>query len=88
MIVKQFEVAHCSVCTYVIGDQETGDTLFVRAVGRTDLPGGSSEMLEAPIRTRLFTLPDNTVVLPGHNYSPTPTSTIRQKKLSNPCVAL
>lgn len=66
----------------------TGDTLFVGAVGRTDLPGGSRETLEASIRHRLFTLPDDTAVLPGHNYGPAPTSTIRQEKLTNPGLRL
>jgi len=66
----------------------TGDTLFVGAVGRTDLPGGSWEMLATSIRNRLFTLSDDTVVLPGHNYGTIPTSTIRHEKLSNPYVAL
>ena len=61
----------------------TGDTLFVGGVGRTDLPGGSWETLEASIRHRLFNLPDDTAVLPGHNYGPTPTSTIRIEKLTN-----
>lgn len=66
----------------------TGDTLFVGSVGRTDLPRGSWDTLEASIRHRLFTLPDDTVVLPGHNYGPAPTSTIRQEKLTNPSLRL
>jgi hydroxyacylglutathione hydrolase len=66
----------------------TGDTLFVGSVGRTDLPTGSWDTLEASIRHRLFTLPDDTVVLPGHNYGPAPTSTIRQEKLTNPSLRL
>jgi hydroxyacylglutathione hydrolase len=66
----------------------TGDTLFVGGVGRTDLPGGSWETLEASIRRRLFTLPDDTVVLPGHNYGATPTSTIYVEKLTNPSLRL
>lgn len=66
----------------------TGDTLFVGSVGRTDLQGGSWDTLESSIRHRLFTLPDDTVVLPGHNYGPAPTSTIRQEKLTNPYLRL
>ncbi len=66
----------------------TGDTLFVGSVGRTDLAGGSWETLETSIRHRLFTLPDDTVVLPGHNYGQTPTSTIRREKISNPYLRL
>ena len=66
----------------------TGDTLFVGSVGRTDLPGGSWEILESSIRHRLFTLPDETAVLPGHNYGSAPTSTIHTEKLTNPHLRL
>jgi hydroxyacylglutathione hydrolase len=61
----------------------TGDTLFVGDVGRTDLPDSSWEQMAASIRHRLFTLPDATVVLPGHNYGPAPTSTIHRERLTN-----
>jgi glyoxylase-like metal-dependent hydrolase (beta-lactamase superfamily II) len=61
----------------------TGDTLFVSGVGRTDLPGGSLDVLIASIRDRLYTLPEDTVVLPGHNYGATPTSTIGREKAEN-----
>lgn len=44
----------------------TGDTLFARSIGRTDLPGGSYETLISTIRGRLLSLPDETVVYPGH----------------------
>lgn len=44
----------------------TGDALFAGSIGRTDLPGGSSDTLLASIKTRLFTLPSDTVVYPGH----------------------
>jgi len=72
-----------SISLYLEAMVFTGDTLFVGDVGRTDLPGGSWETLEASIRHRLFTLPDDTVVLPGHNYGTSPTSTIRREKLTN-----
>ena len=62
----------------------TGDTLFVEAVGRTDLPGGSGEVMFASIQKKLCTLPDETVVLPGHNYGSMPTSTIGHEKQFNP----
>jgi len=62
----------------------TGDTLFVGGVGRTDLPGGSWPLLLHSIQTKLLTLPDETIVYPGHNYGPAPTSTIQQERLSNP----
>ncbi|MCE5284058.1 MAG: MBL fold metallo-hydrolase [Deltaproteobacteria bacterium] len=62
----------------------TGDTLFVEAVGRTDLPGGSGEAMFDSIQRRLCTLPDETVVLPGHNYGSSSTSTIGHEKKYNP----
>jgi len=74
------------ICLYFPGYVITGDTLFVGGVGRTDLPGGSYEVLLSSIRNRLFTLPDDTIVLPGHHYGPTPTSTIGREKVENPFV--
>ena len=58
----------------------SGDTLFWGGVGRTDLPGGSWEELEASIRTKIFTLPDETIIFPGHG----PRTTVKQEKDSNP----
>jgi len=49
----------------------TGDTLFYQGVGRSDLPGGSQQQLEKAIRERLFILPGNTRVYPGHGASTT-----------------
>ena len=66
----------------------TGDTLFVEAVGRTDLPGGSGEVMFDSIQRKLCTLPDETVVLPGHNYGSTPTSTIGHEKKYNPFLTI
>ena len=74
------------MCLYTPGYVFTGDTLFVEAVGRTDLPGGSWQTLYRAIKTKLFSLPDDTKVLPGHNYGRTPTSTIGHEKLHNPSV--
>ena len=62
----------------------TGDTLFVEAVGRTDFPGGSAEAMCDSLRKKIRTLPDETVVLPGHNYGSMPTSTIAHEKQFNP----
>ena len=75
-----------SISLHVDGLVFTGDTLFVGAVGRTDLEGGSWHTLVTSIRTKLFTLPDATVVLPGHNYGASPKSTIGIEKGSNPYV--
>jgi glyoxylase-like metal-dependent hydrolase (beta-lactamase superfamily II) len=72
-----------SVSLYVNGLVFTGDTLFVGGVGRTDLQGGSWEKLVSSIRHKLFSLPDATVVLPGHNYGDAPKSTIGVEKVHN-----
>jgi len=64
----------------------TGDTLFVGSVGRTDFPGSSWDVLENSIRKKLYVLPGETVVFPGHNYGSSPTSTIQYEKRHNPFV--
>jgi glyoxylase-like metal-dependent hydrolase (beta-lactamase superfamily II) len=71
---------------YVDGMVFTGDTLFVGSVGRTDFPGSSWDVLEASIRKKLYVLPGETVVFPGHNYGSTPTSTIQYERRHNPFV--
>lgn len=60
----------------------TGDTLFYRGVGRTDLPGGSQLQLEKSIRERLFVLPDEVKVYPGHGK----TTTIGEEKKQQPII--
>jgi glyoxylase-like metal-dependent hydrolase (beta-lactamase superfamily II) len=72
------------ISLYSNGYVFTGDTLFVESVGRTDLPGGSWEVMVKAIREKLLTLPEDTVVLPGHNYGRMPTSTIGHEKRQNP----
>lgn len=62
----------------------TGDTLFVAAVGRTDLPGGSMRVMMDSIKNRILTLPDDTVVWPGHNYGPASSSTVAREREGNP----
>jgi len=71
---------------YMDGRVFTGDTLFVGSVGRTDFPGSSWDEMESSIRKKLYVLPGDTVVLPGHNYGPTPTSTIQYERRHNPFV--
>ncbi len=70
------------ICLYSEGHLFTGDTLFVGDSGRTDLPGGHRPTLAASIR-RLMQLPDSTVVWPGHDYGPTPSSSIAWEKRHN-----
>lgn len=61
-----------------------GDVLFAGGIGRADLPGGDFELLFRGIRQKLFALPDETKVLPGHG----PATTIGIEKTSNPFVGL
>ncbi len=75
-----------SVCFHVAGNLFTGDTLFVGAVGRTDLAGADFQTLLDSIAGRLLPLPDETVVWPGHDYGETPTSTLGREKKENPYI--
>ena len=59
-----------------------GDTLFAGSIGRTDLPGGDFEQILDSIRSRLFTLPDETRVVPGHGAA----TTIGNERRTNPFV--
>ncbi len=63
---------------YVFG----GDVLFAGSIGRTDFPDGSFDQLAAGIHQKLFTLPDDTIVLPGHG----PATTVGEEKRGNPFV--
>lgn len=56
----------CGVCYKTSGALFSGDTLFLRNVGRSDLPTGNAAVLEKSIREKLYTLPDDTSVYPGH----------------------
>jgi glyoxylase-like metal-dependent hydrolase (beta-lactamase superfamily II) len=69
---------YCQAQHFVIG----GDVLFRLSIGRTDLPGGDFDTLMGSIRQKLFVLPDDTIVYPGHG-EPT---TIGFEKKNNPFV--
>ena len=75
-----------SQCFFVQGSLFTGDTLFVGAVGRVDLPGGSRLQMRVSFREKIFTLPADTTVWPGHDYGPSPTSTIGHEQHTNPFI--
>jgi hydroxyacylglutathione hydrolase len=62
----------------------SGDVLFNRSIGRTDLPGGDHDTLIESIHKKIFTLPDDVVVYPGHG----PTTTVGDEKVENPYCAL
>lgn len=70
------------MCIYVGNALFSGDTLFAQSVGRTDFPKSSFEALAGAIRNKLFLLPDNTEVYPGHMG----TTTIGIEKEYNPFV--
>ena len=76
---------HTDSCTsYLLpGAVFTGDTLFIRSNGRTDLQDGSADKLFDSVRKRLFTLPDSTIVFPGHDYNGRVSSTIGEEKQFN-----
>lgn len=62
----------------------TGDALLIRGCGRTDFQGGSSDKLFDAVREQLFTLPDETLVFPAHDYKGRMMSTIGEEKSLNP----
>jgi hydroxyacylglutathione hydrolase len=71
-----------SVCLYFPAEKLliAGDTLFARSIGRTDLPGGSFEKIMRSLHDRVLTLPDETVVIPGHGAK----TTIGEEREENP----
>ena len=72
-----------SQCFLVDGRLISGDTLFIRSCGRTDLPGSDPGQMYESLTRRLGALPDHTQVFPGHNYGGSST-TIGEEKRSNP----
>lgn len=67
--------------SFIVGNMVfTGDTLFQGSIGRTDFKGGNFDLIINSIRTKLLTLPEDTVVYPGHG----PKTTIKNEMLNNP----
>lgn len=81
---------HTDGCvTYVIGTTGetllfTGDSLLVRGCGRTDFQQGDPRVLYHSVHQRIYTLPDNAVIYPGHDYQGHTSSTIAEEKKHNP----
>lgn len=70
-----------------LGAVMTGDALLIRGCGRTDFQNGDAATLYRSITTRLFALPEETVVWPGHDYRGQTASTIGEERRWNPRVA-
>ncbi|RLB39264.1 MAG: MBL fold metallo-hydrolase [Deltaproteobacteria bacterium] len=81
---------HTSGCvTYVTADHKNafcGDALLIRGTGRTDFQQGSAEQLYRSIHDQLFTLPDDTILWPGHDYRGLTFTTVGEEKRLNPRV--
>lgn len=76
-----------SICLTMEGDRPivvAGDTLFARSIGRSDLWGGNASQIIDSIQRKLFSLPDETLVIAGHG----PTTTIGEERKMNPFVRL
>jgi len=71
-----------SISLYTAGKVFTGDTLFHRGIGTTMMPGSSRSQLISSIQTRLMTLPDDTIIYPGHGRE----TTIGAERRDNPYV--
>lgn len=71
------------VCFHVGQHLVTGDLLFVKGCGRTDLPGGDVNLMFESL-AKVLQLPGNTTIYPGHNYGDTPTSTLAVERQANP----
>ncbi len=72
-----------SLCFHAHGDRPVliaGDTLFQQSIGRTDLWGGDASQILDSIRTRILTMPDETLVITGHG----PTTTVGEERAKNP----
>jgi glyoxylase-like metal-dependent hydrolase (beta-lactamase superfamily II) len=72
-----------SQCFSAAGRLVSGDTLFLDGCGRTDLPGGDAEQMYESLTTRLARFGDDTVLYPGHLYSPEPSATLGDTRARN-----
>ncbi|MHB8329968.1 MAG: MBL fold metallo-hydrolase [Acidimicrobiales bacterium] len=72
-----------SQCFFVEGRLVSGDTLFLDGCGRTDLPGGDPEQMYESLTTRLARFGDETVLFPGHLYSPEPSASLGDTRARN-----
>ena len=73
-----------SLCFLVENALFSGDTLFIDACGRVDMPGGDPPKMWWSLNHTLRSLDDSTIIYPGHDYGGSPTSTIGEQKQANP----
>ncbi len=73
-----------SICVHVDNNLFTGDSLFVGAAGRVDVPGGDFTTLIESLAGKIAVLPDETIIWPGHDYGNSKTSTVGREKKENP----
>lgn len=82
-----FTPGHTNACmSYYLKEENivfTGDTLLINGCGRTDFQHGSSKQLYQSIHTKIFTLPEQTIVYPAHDYHGKKFSTIKEEKEQN-----
>ena len=72
-----------SQCFLVDGRLVAGDTLFLEGCGRTDLPGADADQMYESLTQRLAKIPDDTILYPGHLYSPEPSATMGETRERN-----
>ena len=73
-----------SQCFLIKNNLVSGDTLFIRGCGRSDLAGGNPKDLYESLTQKIYKLPDQTILFPGHNYAEKPSSDLKEEKEKNP----
>ncbi len=76
-----------SQCFRIKNTLVSGDTLFIQGCGRVDLPGSDSEQMYHSLR-KLSALPDDTLLLPGHNYGAVPNASLADTRAQNPYLSI
>jgi sulfur dioxygenase len=87
-LVARHTPGHTDGCvTYVNADESmafTGDTLLIRGCGRTDFQQGDARKLYRSVQDKIFSLPDDAAIYPGHDYKGRTVSSVREEKAFNP----
>lgn len=87
-LVARHTPGHTDGCvTYVTADEKmafTGDTLLIRGCGRTDFQQGDAHKLYRSVQDKIFSLPDDALIYPGHDYKGRTVSSVREERAHNP----